>query len=328
MKSSRKAGRGKTKLLSAVPSNLQRMAAFLLWSFLAISAWPSPDLDEAQLRLFERYGGAFVETLGTRTHYFEFGDPSSATTLLYLHGFGGTGLEASLLAPYFVEEGYRILAPDWPGVGLSESLPVYSIEALVDWVEAFRSSLGLDTVILLGHSLGGYLSFHYASSHPEAVESLVLIDPAAFRGELGVLLTAMADSPFIVDLAAALYSPWYYSFFSSLSAYKVPSRVPKGLLDYAAAAMGTAAGREGLKDVTRGVVAAMRDIEKSEAPPARTLLIWAVEDRVLPYSWRERVLAALPEGTAFYPVRDCGHAPQMEKPEESAEAILAFLSGG
>ncbi|KAI9277245.1 Alpha/Beta hydrolase protein [Phascolomyces articulosus] len=48
------------------------------------------------------------------------------------------------------------------------------VESLEDW----RKQVGLEKMVLMGHSLGGYFSTCYALKYPERVEKLVLISPA------------------------------------------------------------------------------------------------------------------------------------------------------
>ena len=50
----------------------------------------------------------------------------------------------------------------------------FFLDALAKW----REELGLGRMILVGHSLGGYLAATYALRHPEHVEHLVLVCPA------------------------------------------------------------------------------------------------------------------------------------------------------
>lgn len=50
----------------------------------------------------------------------------------------------------------------------------FFITALDKW----RETMGLEKVILMGHSMGGYLAATYALQHPERVQHLVLVCPA------------------------------------------------------------------------------------------------------------------------------------------------------
>jgi len=168
-----------------------------------------PCLDPAQVELFDRFGGKFATIEGVRTHYFEFGGDGKAGTFLFVHGYAGTGLEVFCVAPSLVEAGYRVVAPDWPGAGLSELLPECSMEAYVAWLETFRRALGIEDFVLAGHSLGGFLAARYAAAYPESLRALVLLAPAGFEKEIGTFLAALADSPPLVETAMALYIPWY-----------------------------------------------------------------------------------------------------------------------
>ena len=77
------------------------------------------------------------------------------------------------LSPHF-----RLLALDWLGTGLS-GRPPYRAEGrqasedfFVESLDKWRAKMGLDKFILMGHSLGGYLSACYALKHPEVRDAL------------------------------------------------------------------------------------------------------------------------------------------------------------
>eukprot|EP00164_Ancoracysta_twista_P000211 GFYU01000303.1.p1 GENE.GFYU01000303.1~~GFYU01000303.1.p1 ORF type:complete len:421 (-),score=103.59 GFYU01000303.1:215-1477(-) len=111
-------------------------------------------------------------------------------TIVALHGFGAG-------SPYWVknldnlaQQGYRVHALDWMGMGKSDRPPFPSVsgmndEQMVETVEKFfldpfeewRKSMGLKKFILMGHSLGGYLSCVYALKHPEVLHHVILVSP-------------------------------------------------------------------------------------------------------------------------------------------------------
>ncbi|MBL8968722.1 MAG: alpha/beta fold hydrolase [Spirochaetaceae bacterium] len=313
------------------------LALIFAWGLAAAAAGQAPaaeeaaearPLDEERSRLFEERGGAFVQAGPALTHYFDFGDPAARSTLVFLHGFCGTGLEAAAIAAPFVEAGYRVVAPDWPGAGLSEALPACTMANLVAWLDAFGGELGLGRFALAGHSLGGFLAAAYAADHPDSVEALVLLDPAGFKEEFGDRVRALASSRFFVDAAAFLYIPWYYELFQYGSVFEDRERAPEEILAFAAASLATRAGREGVKTIAGGIIAREPDLDDLAAVEAPVLLVWGKEDRVLPYQHWTKFIAALPAGALLRSLEDCGHAPHLEKPAETAEIMLDFLLGG
>ena len=286
-----------------------------------------PPLDAQRERLFAQRGGAFVAAGGVRTHYFDFGDPGSGRVLVFLHGFCGTGYEADCLAPALVGAGYRIVAPDWPGAGLSDALSDTSMESLSAWLESFAEALGLGRFALAGHSLGGFLAASYAAAYPGRATELVLIDPAGFQEELGDLVRDLAASALFVDAAAFFYMPWFYRIFQDGKVLSVPARAPEEVFDFAASALATSAGRDGVKSIA-DILAEEPDVSGLERIEARVLLVWAREDRVLPFYHWTKFIAALPAGATLRSVEGCGHAPHLEKPEETAALLLEFLGAG
>lgn len=80
---------------------------------------------------------------------------TDAQTILCLHGRWGRGETWSDFINYYGER-YRILAPDQRGHGLSEK-PVskYTAEEMSKDMSALLDYLGIKSVILVGHSMGG-----------------------------------------------------------------------------------------------------------------------------------------------------------------------------
>ena len=79
--------------------------------------------------------------------------------------------------------GSTVYALDLPGHGDSSKPPqraAYTSDAVYRAFSAWLESLDLaQPPVLVGHSLGGYLSLRYACDHPDWVSRLALIDPDA-----------------------------------------------------------------------------------------------------------------------------------------------------
>ena len=89
--------------------------------------------------------------------------------LVFIHGSGQSHLTWILQSRYFAYRGYQVLAPDFPGHGLSGGTPLDSIEAMADWVIALLDSLDVKSACLVGHSQGGLVCIDFASRYSESV---------------------------------------------------------------------------------------------------------------------------------------------------------------
>ena len=97
--------------------------------------------------------------------------------MLLLHGFGNEAHIWDDFAP-IVAPHYRTLALDHRGHGQSAWDPdgCYEIDALVDDLESVTAALGIERMVLVGHSLGGRVSTLFAGRHPARIAGLVIVD--------------------------------------------------------------------------------------------------------------------------------------------------------
>ena len=123
---------------------------------------------------------------GLTIHVLEWS--SQGVPLLLLHGFGNEAHVwddfAPLVAPY-----YRVLAMDHRGHGDSDPDPEhrYGYDALVRDVEAVTAQLGIERLVLIGHSMGGRTAIRFAGAHPERMAGLVIVDAGPDLDWRGVL---------------------------------------------------------------------------------------------------------------------------------------------
>jgi len=103
-----------------------------------------------------------------------FIDRGKGKTLVLIHS-GGTDLrDWEMIAPELAGE-YRIIMYDQRGAGQSP-LPIEPTNHVTD-LEDLLASINENSVILIGHSMGGQIATDFALKHPEKVEKLILIAP-------------------------------------------------------------------------------------------------------------------------------------------------------
>jgi pimeloyl-ACP methyl ester carboxylesterase len=130
-----------------------------------LAQWPVP---HETLYLDTRIGRTFALACGEKT----------APPLVLLHGSTSNSLTwAGDIAAY--SRHYRVYAVDTPGEpGKSEpNRPPWEGPAYAEWLEDVLEKLGIDKVVLVGLSEGGWLAAKFAAHKPEQVTKLVLLTP-------------------------------------------------------------------------------------------------------------------------------------------------------
>ena len=116
----------------------------------------------------------FFTVDGTRLHYLDWGN-DGAVPLILLHA---APLNARAWDSFAagMASAYHVIAPDARGFGESQWASSYETDIFVNDVNALVRSLGGKRVILCGNSMGATVAMAYASSHPDLLERLVLVD--------------------------------------------------------------------------------------------------------------------------------------------------------
>ena len=104
---------------------------------------------------------------------------ANGKTIVLLHGKNFCGAYFEKVARELSNVGFRIIMPDQIGFGKS-SKPTsiqFSFQLLAGFTKSLLDSLGVQNVIVLGHSMGGMLATRFALMFPERTEKLILEDP-------------------------------------------------------------------------------------------------------------------------------------------------------
>ena len=101
--------------------------------------------------------------------------------IIFMHG--GLGLDHAYFRPWLdpLADHYQFIFFDTSGNGRSprpNGFEGVSHETWVEEADALRAHLGLERIILFGHSYGSFLSMEYAIRHADRLDGLILADAA------------------------------------------------------------------------------------------------------------------------------------------------------
>lgn len=113
------------------------------------------------------------------TKHTTYTSAGSGDTIVFLHGFcESKEVWADFAKP--LQQKFRTVALDLPGFGDNTALtPDYSMEGIADYVKTKLEELNVKKCILVGHSMGGYVSMAFAEQYGSMLSGLCLFHSSA-----------------------------------------------------------------------------------------------------------------------------------------------------
>ena len=254
--------------------------------------------------------------LGFKLHYREAG---AGPTVVLLHGLGGDG---SRWAPNIVPlaKSFHVVALDQIGFGQSDKpMANYHTGMLAEFLARFLAAIGVSKASLVGNSMGAAVALYAAVHYPAAVDRIVLADGGGFRRPNAA---AVAGDSHVRDIQNGVTSEETREFIGILFHNKslATDRVVEDNLvlrlrsAYAIGKMqeSNATGRGSLTE------------EEVHGVKAATLIVWGKYDELADPAGANRLASTIP-GSRKVLIDDCGHLPQLEKPEEFNRIVTDFL---
>ncbi len=294
--------------------------------------------------------------------YIEAGD-SSKETLLLIHG-GGNSSSYRAWKHNILElsKHYHVVAPDLPGYGLSTkpkercTLDYYT----KNFIGKFIDSVGLEKPNLVGSSLGGAVALGFALDNKERVSSLILIDSyGLYSTPFSIPIRILVMMP---DLSKKLLEYIKHNkkivgkVLNSVAGKLNPRTGKKEVSDDVVEGVISYLGKEDTmsvafiefladqmssspKKLTKDIIDKIRHknvpvglktnftsrLPEFENSKVNVLFIHGDNDPLFPLSSAREAARVLPS-CKLIEVKDCGHGPHIEKPEEFNKYVLDFLS--
>ncbi len=280
-------------------------------------------LDQAYLP--EMRKNFFYESV--RLNYYEFGQ---GEPMLFLHGFGGASYTWRQVYPAFTRD-HQVFLVDLKGFGLSERPhdDKYSVNDQAEIIKSFIVEKNLENLTLVGHSLGGavaLLTYIKVNNVKPRIKSLILIDTACYPESLPPFIKILripvisALLSKITPTRLAVSKVLMKSFYDDdkitdeiFSSYLFFNQLPGS--DYAAR-------KTAEQIIPPDAEEIIQKLPKISVP---VLLLWGYDDEIIPLAYGLKLHHDIP-GSRLVSLKQCGHIPPEEKPDETVNEMAKFLN--
>jgi 4,5:9,10-diseco-3-hydroxy-5,9,17-trioxoandrosta-1(10),2-diene-4-oate hydrolase len=280
----------------------------------------------------------FGKVGGLRIRYWTAGKRGSS--VLFIHGIG-CSMEDWLENIQPLAKKHRVFAVDIPGHGYSDKPDApYSIEYFADFIDDFLTFQNLDTVTLVGNSLGGGIALQCAHQFPQKINKIVLVSCAGFGKEVSIIFR-LIGVPIIGPLLLRtgrkdrVLQERTVKFLSSL-VYDIAT-INSDMLEPLIEARVQIAKLPG---ISKAVLTVMRrystifglrsrfikhGMEVISSITFPVLIVWGENDPVFPvshaYTGREKL-----KNAQVHVLQNCGHMAQIEHPDQFNDIVGDFLT--
>ncbi len=250
----------------------------------------------------------------------------TGTPVLLLHGFDSSLFEFRRLVPQLIgsdQAACQVYAMDLLGFGFCDRPATAPVDpdAIKQHLLSFCQQVIGQSVVLIGASMGGGVAIDFATSYPEMVKQLVLIDTVGFAA--GPAIGKVMFPPLDKWATNFLRNPSVRRKISEKAYYNKAFVTPDAEL-CAALHLLTPNWQTALITFTKsgGYNFLSTKISKITAP---TLILWGRQDAILGTKDATRFEKTIPHSQLVW-IEDCGHVPHLEQARITAEQILKFVS--
>jgi pimeloyl-ACP methyl ester carboxylesterase len=222
----------------------------------------------------------------------------------------------------------RVIALDLPGFGLSgKPRRAYTLDFLAQALDGLLGTLGVDTVRLVGHSLGGAVAARFALEHPGRVERLAFLGAAVPGFHLRPSwIYRTLSLPGLGEMFSSLITPGICATALERCFADPVAEEIRFFVEHEYAARASRDGRAAYLSMLRSAKGDFTvDADAYRAALSRlgrsVLVVHGLQDRVVPLSHARQVADGLGVVQPRWLDR-CGHFPQIEH----ASAVNTYLT--
>jgi pimeloyl-ACP methyl ester carboxylesterase len=235
-------------------------------------------------------------------------------TVLMLHGIGGGHLAFAPQVETLASCGYRAVAWDMPGYGRSAPIEPYTFKGLAQSCIHLIEALRCDSVILVGHSMGGMVAQEVVARRPDLVKRLVLCGTSSAFSQ---------SDRFVAERTAALDAGCSMAEVAETLVPQLvgPGSLPEGvrLATHCMGMVPAATYRRALECIV--TFDRRQNLANIDVP---TLLVAGEHDHQAPPALMKEMAEAIPR-SSYHQMKGVGHLQNLEAPDDFDALLLDFL---
>jgi pimeloyl-ACP methyl ester carboxylesterase len=290
--------------------------------FLLIS---EKDIPREKLKpIYTNSSSKFMPLMGMEVHYRDEGNMQDSTPLILIHGMSSS-LNTWDSLVLLMKDKKRLISIDLPGFGLTGPNPEnkYGFDYYTNFLDSFLTNLNINNFILAGNSMGGGVSWHYAVSHPEKINKIILIDAVGYQGKKGKgsLGFKLASMPIVNNLLLYI-TPKFLIKKSLETVFVDQTKITEKEIDrYHDLTIAEGNRKAALSIFKSGFI---QEPEKIQSITTPTLIIWGDKDQLITvdnaYLFNKNI-----KGSELVVLKNVGHVPMEEVPGVVANSIFSFI---
>jgi 2-hydroxy-6-oxonona-2,4-dienedioate hydrolase len=263
----------------------------------------------------------YIDVAGVKTFCVGGG---SGHPVIFIHGAspGACSLVSwKLNLSAFAAAGFRVLAYDQPGFGLSGIPSDHSMEFRVAHAKAFLAAVAADRLHIVGNSVGAYIAARLALEHAN-VGSLALVSSSTLAPKGSAKATAAAEAhvdelrsyePGIEAMRAMTHKTLFRQDLVTDELVHERYEMSRGRLFDASKA----------REAVRGVRSLGGELGKLGNP---TMILWGANDRGASVERAVLLQEALP-GAELHVFSNCAHWVQWDQADRFNRLVIDFFKG-
>ena len=263
---------------------------------------------------------SFIEVKGIKIHYR---DQGQGYPIVLIHGTGASLHTWDAWTEELIKN-YRVIRLDLPAYGLTGKDPQkrYSSIDYVNLLDAFLDKLDVEKFHLGGNSLGGLVSWLYASYHDQKVNKLLLLNPSGFPFDSTPMVIKLAKTP-ILNFFIRYVTPKSFVKKNLKEVYYNDDLITNETIDRYYDLTLFEGNREAFID--RSFIERENYTDRLSLIQSPALVIWGENDEWIPVEDSEKFKDHL-NNIKVVIMPKTGHIPMEERPKESVAIALDFLS--